>query len=70
MRFMVTIEQSVKDEHTGEFHWQQMLREQIVISAAELAARQVQKIVQSQGLEINESKIRQILFEELDEGKE
>jgi len=67
---MVTIEQSVKDEHTDEFHWTELLREQIVISAAELAARQVQRIVESQGLTVDESKIRTLLFKELDEGKE
>ena len=76
MKFRVTIEQlkypsdefGYTDDHKP--YWETIKTQEIEIHIAERAARQIEKLIRDEGLDINPNELRSILFEELHECKE
>ena len=68
MKFRVTIEHyAVDPQNSTERYWSQVLRQEIQISVAEKAAREIEKIITDEGLSINLNELRKALFDELGE---
>jgi hypothetical protein len=77
MRFRVTVEQFKHPEGCGAIeceldgpYWDQIWQKELSIDIAEKAARQIEKLIRDEGLDINSSELRQILFAELHEKNE